>query len=79
MHEVLAAEDLDHRIAQFVTKLSGFGTAAVRQQKRLLNKWFDMPVHAAIEDSVEQFGLSFLTGEPQQHMRAFLARKRHMS
>lgn len=79
VHEVLAAEDLDHRIAQLVTKLSGFGTAAVRQQKRLLNKWFDMPVHAAIEDSVEQFGLSFLTGEPQQHMRAFLARKRLMS
>jgi hypothetical protein len=34
-----------------------------------------MSVHAAIEDSVEQFGLAFLTGEPQQHMQAFLSRK----
>lgn len=76
VHEVVAAEELDHRIAELTTKLSGFGTAAVRQQKRLLNKWFDMTLHAAIEDSVEQFGLSFLTGEPQQHMRAFLSRKR---
>jgi hypothetical protein len=35
-----------------------------------------MTVHGAIEDSIEQFGLAFLTGEPQQHMRAFLARKK---
>ncbi|MCV7027829.1 enoyl-CoA hydratase [Mycobacterium sherrisii] len=79
VHEVVAADELDPRITELTTKLSGFGTAAVRQQKRLLNKWFDMTVHAAIEDSVEQFGLSFLTGEPQQHMRAFLSRKRPMS
>ncbi|MEZ0350043.1 enoyl-CoA hydratase [Mycobacterium sp. pR1184] len=76
VHEVVAADQLDHRIAELTTKLSGFGTSAVRQQKRLLNKWFDMTLHGAIEDSVEQFGLAFLTGEPQQHMRAFLSRKR---
>jgi enoyl-CoA hydratase len=75
VHEVVAAEQLDIRIAELTTKLSGFGPHAVRQQKRLLNKWFDMTVHGAIEDSVEQFGLSFLTGEPQQHMQAFLSRK----
>ena len=75
VHEVVAAEQLDIRIAELTTKLSGFGPHAVRQQKRLLKKWFDMTVHGAIEDSVEQFGLSFLTGEPQQHMQAFLSRK----
>ncbi|OBA58522.1 enoyl-CoA hydratase [Mycobacterium sp. 1100029.7] len=75
VHEVVARDELDRRIAELAAKLSGFGASAVRQQKRLLNKWFDMTVHGAIEDSVEQFGLSFLTGEPQQHMRAFLSRK----
>jgi enoyl-CoA hydratase/carnithine racemase len=75
VHEVIAAEELDVRIAELTAKLSGFGPQAVRQQKRLLNKWFDMTVHGAIEDSVEQFGLAFLTGEPQQHMQAFLSRK----
>ncbi|WP_096290234.1 enoyl-CoA hydratase [Mycobacterium ahvazicum] len=79
VHEVVAADELDHRIAELTTKLSKFGTSAVRQQKRLLNKWFDMTLHGAIEDSVEQFGLAFLTGEPQQHMRAFLSRKRDNS
>jgi enoyl-CoA hydratase len=76
VHEVVAADALDTRIAEVTAKLAGFGPHAVRQQKRLLNKWFDMTVHGAIEDSVEQFGLAFLTGEPQRHMQAFLSRKR---
>ena len=79
VHEVVAADALDTRIAELSAKLTGFGPHAVRQQKRLLNKWFDMTVHGAIEDSVEQFGLAFLTGEPQQHMRAFLSRKKDNS
>jgi enoyl-CoA hydratase len=76
VHEVVVANALDTRIAELTAKLAGFGPHAVRQQKRLLNEWFDMTVHGAIEDSVEQFGLAFLTGEPQHHMQAFLARKR---
>ncbi|OBK24302.1 enoyl-CoA hydratase [Mycobacterium asiaticum] len=75
VHEVTAPEVLDNRIGELTARLSGFGPHAVRQQKHLLNKWFDMSVHGAIEDSVEQFGRAFLTGEPQQHMRAFLSRK----
>lgn len=76
VHEVLASEMLDTRIDELTAKLAGFGPHAVRQQKRLLNRWFDMTIHGAIEDSVEQFGRSFLTGEPQQHMQAFLSRRR---
>lgn len=76
VHEVVAADALDARIAELAAKLAGYGPHAVRQQKRLLNKWFDMTIHGAIEDSVAEFGLAFLTGEPQHHMRAFLSRKR---
>jgi enoyl-CoA hydratase len=76
VHEVVAADALDTRIAELAAKLGGYGPHAVRQQKRLLNKWFDMSVQGAIEDSVEQFGLAFLTGEPQRHMQDFLSRKR---
>ncbi|WP_068270842.1 enoyl-CoA hydratase [Aldersonia kunmingensis] len=75
VHEVATPDELDARIAQLATKLSGCGPHVVRQQKLLLNKWFDMSVHGAIEDSIKQFGLAYLTGEPQQHMQAFLARK----
>ncbi|OBK13696.1 enoyl-CoA hydratase [Mycobacterium asiaticum] len=76
VHEAMPPEMLDTRIGELASKLAGFGPNAVRQQKHLLNKWFDMTIHGAIEDSVEQFGRSFLTGEPQQHMQAFLSRKR---
>ncbi|OBJ86911.1 enoyl-CoA hydratase [Mycobacterium asiaticum] len=76
VHEVLTPEMLDTRIDELTAKLTRFGPHAVRQQKRLLNKWFDMTIQGAIEDSVGQFGRSFLTGEPQQHMQAFLSRKR---
>ena len=79
IHEVTGPDELDSRIAQLIAKLTGFGPHAVRQQKRLLNKWFDMTVHGAIEDSIEQFGLAFLTGEPQHHMQQFLSRKRDKS
>lgn len=75
VHEVVAPQELDARIAQLTARLGGFGPAAVRQQKRLLNKWFDMSVNAAIEDSVSEFGRAFLTGEPQRHMQSFLDRK----
>jgi enoyl-CoA hydratase/carnithine racemase len=76
VHEVVAPDELDARIAELTARLGGFGPHAVRQQKRLLNKWFEMTLRDAIEDSVEQFGLAFLTGEPQHHMRAFLSRKK---
>jgi enoyl-CoA hydratase len=76
VHEVVAADVLDARIAELTAKLAGFGPHAIRQQKRLLNKWFDMTVQGAIEDSVEEFGRAFLTGEPEHHMQAFLSRKR---
>lgn len=75
VHEAVAPEALDARIGELTGKLIDFGPHAVRQQKRLLNTWFDLSVHGAIEDSVEQFGRAFLTGEPQQHMQAFLSRK----
>lgn len=76
VHEVVTREALDTRVNELAARLAAFGPNAVRQQKRLLNKWFDMSVDEAVEDSVEQFGRAFLTGEPQQHMQTFLSRKR---
>ena len=75
VHEVVPDVELDTRIAALAARMAGFGPEVVRQQKRLLNKWLDMSPRSAIEDSVEQFGLAFLTGEPQHFMRAFLERR----
>lgn len=75
VHEVVPESGLDQRIADLARTLSRYGPHVVRQQKRLLTKWHDMPSRSAIEDSIEQFGLAFLTGEPQQHMTDFLERQ----
>jgi len=75
VHEVVPDGEIDSRIAALAGRLAGFGPEAVRQQKRLLAKWLEMSPRSAIEDSVEQFGLAFLTGEPQHYMNAFLQRR----
>ncbi|MPN65064.1 hypothetical protein SDC9_212843 [bioreactor metagenome] len=51
------------------------GPVVLRQQKRLLRRWEGMTLDAAVDDSIAEFGEAFKTGEPQQHMHAFLARK----
>lgn len=75
VHEVVPDDELDTRIAGLAARMASLGPEVVRQQKRLLNKWLDMSPRNAIEDSVEQFGLAFLTGEPQHFMKAFLERR----
>lgn len=76
VHTVVPSDHLDTRIADLAARITSFGPEVVRQQKRLLNKWFDMTSHSAISDSIEEFGLAFLTGEPQRYMTQFLERRR---
>ena len=75
VHEVVPESDLDQRIADLTRTLTRYGPHVVRQQKRLLADWYDVDARSAIEDSIRQFGLAFLTGEPQQHMTDFLERQ----
>lgn len=75
VHKTVPRDQLDGEIAGLAAKLAGFGPAAVRQQKRLLNSWFDLNPSAAVEDSVERFAQAFLTGEPRDYMTRFLERR----
>ncbi len=75
VHEVVPDDELDTRILGLAARMTELGPEVVGQQKRLLNKWLDIGPRSAIEDSVEQFGLAFLTGEPQQYMKAFAERR----
>jgi enoyl-CoA hydratase/carnithine racemase len=75
VHKVISANDLDTSVSELGTRLAGFGPAAVREQKRLLNRWFDLTATDAIADSVPRFAGSFLTGEPRHYMTAFLNRR----
>jgi len=72
---VVPLAGLDAEVARIASLLAGFGTSAVRQQKRLLREWEDAPLDQAIGASVAEFGRAFDTGEPQRFMGEFLARQ----
>ena len=75
VHDVVPDDKLDARTAQLAARMAALGPEALRQQKRLLNEWIDMTPRRAIEDSITQFGLAFLTGEPQHYMTRFMERQ----
>jgi enoyl-CoA hydratase len=75
VHAVVPDDELDARIARLAARMAGLGPAAVRQQKRLLNEWIGTTPQRAIADSIPQFGLAFLTGEPRRYMTRFIERQ----
>ena len=75
VHDVVPDGELDARIARLTARMAALGPEAVRRQKRRLNQWTDMTPTRAIEDSIAQFGLAFLTGEPQHYMTRFTERQ----
>lgn len=76
VQEVVEPEELDARIDALATRLAGFGSAALRQQKTLMRSWQSLPPDQAIEATVAEFGKAFATGEPQRYMEAFKSRKK---
>jgi len=75
VHDVVPDDELDARITQLADRMAALGPQAVRQQKRLLNQWTELTPAKAIQDSIAQFGQSYLTGEPQQYMTRFTERQ----
>ena len=76
VQERCAAGGLDDLVQRRAAQLAALPPQAVRQQKALLQHWQTVPPAQAVADSVEAFAAAYRTGEPQQHMGAFLARKR---
>ncbi|OZM77472.1 enoyl-CoA hydratase [Pseudonocardia sp. MH-G8] len=74
--QVVEADQLDDAVRRAAERLAGFGPLVVRQQKRLLREWEEQGLCEAVEASVAEFGAAFETGEPQERMQRFLARKR---
>jgi enoyl-CoA hydratase len=75
--DVVASEGgLDEAVEKTVAALLECGPEALRSQKVLLRQWEELPLTESINLSVKVFGQSFLTGEPQRLMQAFIDRKR---
>ncbi|MEV0084815.1 enoyl-CoA hydratase [Saccharopolyspora sp. NPDC050642] len=76
VHEICDLPELDAAVARNAKRLAELGPAALRQQKRLLRSWEDLPVDEAVAASIPEFAAAFDTGEPQRFMAEFLNRKR---
>jgi enoyl-CoA hydratase/carnithine racemase len=74
--QVAPEADLDSAIETVAKAIAECGPEAMRSQKALLRQWEELPLTESVNLSVGVFGKSFLTGEPQHHMRAFLDRRK---
>ena len=67
---------LDAAVERTVAMLLECGPGALRAQKDLLRQWEELPLKESVDLSIGVFGRSYLTGEPQRLMQAFIDRKR---
>lgn len=67
---------LDTAVERTVGLLLECAPEALRAQKALLRQWEELPLKQSVDLSIGVFGQSFLTGEPQRLMQAFIDRKR---
>lgn len=74
--QVVSEADLDEAITTAAAAIAECGPEAMRNQKALLREWEELPLTESINLSIGVFGKSFLTGEPQRHMQAFLDRRK---
>lgn len=73
---VTTPDQLDAEVDKLLTELLSCGAEALAAQKVLVRKWEELPLTEAVNASIPIFGQSFLTGEPQEHMQAFINRPR---
>ncbi len=73
VERVVRANRLDAAVEAAVGGILAGGPAAIRNQKRLIRAWEDLPMSAAIDAGIESFAASFSTDEPTRRMAEFLA------
>lgn len=74
--QVVPVDDLDGAVAEVAAAIAACGPQAMRSQKALLRQWEELPLTESVNLSIKVFGQSFLSGEPQRHMQAFLDRRK---
>ncbi len=73
---VAAQGGLDEAVEKTVSALLKCAPEALRAQKALLRQWEELPLKESVNLSIAVFGQSYLTGEPQRLMQAFVDRKK---
>ena len=63
---------LDEAVEAWIGKLLTSAPRAVRLQKRLIRRWEDLPLAAAVQAGIDAFAEAYATDEPAAAMREFL-------
>jgi enoyl-CoA hydratase len=72
---VVLALSLDEQVEHWVTSILAAGPQAVRLQKKLIRRWEELPMNAAVLAGVDAFEAAWKTDEPSRTMQEFLARR----
>ncbi len=76
IERAVPAEDLDAKVASWLSSILEAAPRAVRLQKDLIRRWEELPLKESIEQGIETFRRAFETGEPAVYTRPFLERKK---
>jgi enoyl-CoA hydratase len=76
VEHVVPAASLDNAVEAWIGKLLTSAPGAVRQQKRLMRQWEDLPLSAAIAAGIEAFAAAYGSDAPATAMREFLAARK---
>jgi enoyl-CoA hydratase/carnithine racemase len=72
IERVAAPSALDQAVEAWIGKLLTSAPRAVRLQKRLIRRWEDLPLAAAVQAGIDAFAEAYATDEPASAMREFL-------
>ena len=73
LDRLVAHDQLDTAVAQWVAQVLTGAPRAVRLQKQLIRAWEDLPLRAAVAAGIDSFAAAFETAEPEQAFAHFLA------
>lgn len=76
VEHVVPAAALDAAVETWVGRLLTSKPRAVRLQKRLMRRWEDLPLAAAVQAGIDAFAAAYDTDEPAAGMRDFLAARK---
>jgi len=76
VERVIAGEELDRAVQEWVEAIVNAGARATRLQKALIHEWEVLPVDRAVEKGIKAFGQAYQTDEPRTLMKRFLERRR---
>lgn len=74
---VVPRADLDALVRERVQQIVSAAPQAIRAQKELCRRWEELPLSAAISESIEAFVRAYESDEPHTYMERFLRRRRN--